>query len=218
MIRDLFRAVRQIGDPAFRRPLILGALLALGGGLGLAWAVGWGVEALAGGEGWFAHAAAAAGGLLVLFAVFWLFVPLLLAISSLFTDGIAAAVERRWYPALPPAAGAHGAAQAWSGAVLAAKMAGLTLILLPLSLVLPLIGAIALWGVAAIGLGEGLFLAVAQRRMSVEASEALRRRRRTEIWSLGGVLALVGLVAPLNLLVPVLGTAAMVHLLHRDAG
>jgi hypothetical protein len=30
------------------------------------------------------------------------------------------------------------------------------------------------------------------------------------------VLALAGLVAPLGLLVPVLGTAAMVHLVHRD--
>ncbi|MGG5821287.1 EI24 domain-containing protein [Falsiroseomonas sp. HW251] len=216
MLRDLYRAVVQIGDPAFRRPLLLGALLALGGGLALAWLVGWGVDVLAGGQGWFAHAAAAAGGVLTLFAVFWLFVPILLAIASLFTEGVAAAVEARWYPGLPAASGAHVAAQAWSGLVLAAKMAGLTLILLPLSLLLPMVGAIALYGVAAIGLGEGLFLAVAQRRMPVAESEALRRRRRTEIWSMGGVLALLGFVAPLNLLVPVLGTAAMVHLFHRQ--
>jgi uncharacterized protein involved in cysteine biosynthesis len=217
MIRALLLAFGQIGDPAFRRPLLLGALLALAGGLGLAWLASWGVGELAGGEGWLATAAAAAGGLLVLFIAWWLFVPLLLGIASLFLDGVAAAVERRHYPALPPASGASTAAQAWSGLVLAAKLAAITLIFLPLSLLLPLIGAVALWAVAAIGLGEGLYLGVAQRRMPVGAAEAQKRARRGEIWALGAVLAALGLVAPLNLLVPVIGTAAMVHLLHRGS-
>jgi uncharacterized protein involved in cysteine biosynthesis len=215
MLRALTLAIAQIGDPAFRRPLLLGAVLALAGGLGLAGLASWGVGAVAGGEGWFASAAAAAGGVLALFAMYWLFVPLLLAVSSLFLEGVAASVERRHYPALPPPAGTPVATQIWSGAALAAKMAGITLILLPLSLLLPMLGAVALWGVAAIGLGEGLFLGVAQRRMTADAAEAERRARRGEIWALGGVLALLGAVAPLNLLVPVLGTAAMVHLFHR---
>jgi uncharacterized protein involved in cysteine biosynthesis len=218
MLRALLLGFGQILDPAFRRPLLLGAVLALAGGVGLAWGVGWGVGWIAGGQGWFATAAAAAGGVLVLFAVWWLFVPLLLAVASLFMDGVAAAVERRHYPGLPPPEGAPVAAQVRSGLVLAAKLAGLTLLLLPLSLVLPVVGAVALWAVAAIGLGEGLFLGVAQRRMTVAQSDALRRARRGAIWSLGGVLALAGLVAPLSLLVPVVGTAAMVHLLHRGTG
>jgi uncharacterized protein involved in cysteine biosynthesis len=53
--------------------------------------------------------------------------------------------------------------------------------------------------------------------MPVAAAAALKRRRRWRIWGLGGALALLGAVAPLNLLVPVIGTAAMVHLLHREA-
>jgi CysZ protein len=215
MLRALLLALGQIGDPAFRRPLLLGAGLALAGGIGLAALASWAVGEIAGGEGWFASVAAAAGGVLAVFAMYWLFVPLLLAVASLFLDGVAAAVERRHYPALPPPAGTPTAVQAWSGAVLAAKMAGVTLILLPLSLVLPMLGAVALWGVAAIGLGEGLFLGVAQRRLPAAAAEAERRARRGEIWTLGGVLALLGAVAPLNLLIPVLGTAAMVHLFHR---
>jgi CysZ protein len=107
--------------------------------------------------------------------------------------------------------------QAWAGVVLALKMAGLALILLPLSLVLPLVGALALWAVAAIGLGEGLFEGVAMRRMPREEAAALRKRRRGEVWGLGAALALLSLVAPLNLLVPVVGTAAMTHLLHRGS-
>jgi uncharacterized protein involved in cysteine biosynthesis len=215
MLRALLLALGQVGDPAFRRPLLIGAALSLAGGLGLAWLASWAVGEVAGGTGWFATAAAAAGGVLALFSLYWLFVPLLLAVASLFLDGVAAAVERRHYPALPPPQGTPISVQVWSGVVLAAKMAGITLILLPLSLLLPMIGTIGLWGVAAIGLGEGLFLGVAHRRLSADAAEAMRRARRSEIWALGGVLALAGAVVPLNLLVPVLGTAAMVHLFHR---
>ncbi|MGG5812185.1 EI24 domain-containing protein [Falsiroseomonas sp. CW058] len=215
MFRALLLAAGQLLDPAFRRPLLLGAVLALAGGFGIAGLVGWGLGEVAGGSGWFAGVVAAAGGVLALFAVFWFFVPLLLAVASLFTDGVAEAVERRHYPALPPARGAPAAVQAWAGGALALKMAGLTLILLPLSLLLPIVGALALWAVAAIGLGEGLFEGVAMRRMGRDAAAALRRRRRGEIWGMGAALALLALVAPLNLLVPVLGTAAMTHLLHR---
>jgi uncharacterized protein involved in cysteine biosynthesis len=218
MLRALLLGFGQILDPAFRRPLLLGALLALAGGVALAWGVGWGVAWFAGGQGWLAAAAAAAGGALALVVVWWLFLPLLLAIANLFVDGVAAAVERRHYPALPPATGAGTGAQLRAGLWHAARMAGLTLLLLPLALLVPLVGAVALWAVAAIALGEGLFLGVAQRRMGVAEAEALRRARRGAIWTLGGVLALAGLVAPLGLLVPVLGTAAMVHLLHRDPG
>ena len=218
MFRAILLAFGQIGDPAFRRPLLLGALLALAGGLLLAWLVSLGLGWLAGGDGWLATTAAAAGGLLALVAMWWLFVPLLLAVASVFLDGVAAAVERRHYPALPPAEGASTAAQVWSGSVLAAKLAGLTLVLLPLSLLLPVVGMVLLWAVAAVGIGNGLFQGVAQRRMPVAAAEALRRARRWEIWTLGAALALLGAIAPLNLLVPVIGTAAMVHLLHRTPG
>jgi uncharacterized protein involved in cysteine biosynthesis len=217
MLSPLLLALRQIPDPAFRRPLLLGAGLALALGLALAAGVSWGVGWLAGGEGWLASLAAAAGGLLALFALWWLFVPVLLAVASIFTDGVAAAVERRHYPAMPPPAGASAPEQAWAGLVLAARMAALTLVLLPLSLLIPVVGAVALWAVAAVGLGEGLFQGVALRRMSPAAAKAAARALRWRIWAVGGVLALLAVVSPLNLLVPVLGTAAMVHVLHRGS-
>ncbi|MBU8544362.1 MULTISPECIES: EI24 domain-containing protein [Roseomonadaceae] len=215
MLTPLLLALRQFPDPAFRRPLLLGALGALAGLLGLGTLSAWGLGALAGGEGWLAATAAAAGAVLVVFAAWWLFIPLLLAVAGQFLDGVAAAVEARHYPELPPPRGASAATQAWSAAVLAAKMAGLTLILLPLSLLLPVVGVVLLWAVAAIGLGQGLFEGVALRRMGRDAAEALRRRHRTAIWGLGSVLALLAAVPLLNLAVPVLGAAAMTHLLHR---
>ena len=215
MVNALVLAFRQLSDPAFRKPVLLGAAGALAGLLAIGVLASWALGEIAAGTGWFAGVAAAAGGVLVVFAAWWLFVPLLLAVSGLFLDGVAAAVERRHYPGLPPATGATTTSQAWAGLVLAAKMAGLTLILLPLSLLLPMIGTLGLWLVAAIGLGEGLFEGVALRRMDRAAAEALRRRRRGAIWTLGGALAAMAAVPLLNLLVPVLGTAAMTHLLHR---
>ncbi|SFK50021.1 EI24 domain-containing protein [Falsiroseomonas stagni] len=216
MLKALVLAFHQLFDPAFRKPVLLGAAGALAGLLAIGALASWALGDIAAGTGWFAGVAAAAGGVLVLFAAWWLFVPLLLAVSGLFLDGVAAAVERRHYPALPAATGATATSQAWAGLVLAAKMAGLTLVLLPLSLLLPMIGTLGLWAVAAIGLGEGLFEGVALRRMDRGAAEALRRRRRGAIWTLGGALAAMAAVPVLNLLVPVLGTAAMTHLLHRS--
>jgi len=214
MLRALLLAIGQIGDPAFLRVLLMAAGLTLLGGIGLAWGVSAGVGWLAGGEGWIAALASGAGALLVVLGLVWLFVPLVIAVAGLFLDGVAAAVERRHYPALPPPAGAPAAAQAWSGLKIGAGFGLLTLVLLPVSLLLPVVGPLLLWTVAAVALGEGFFMGVAQRRMGVAAADALHRRHRASIWGVGGVLALLGAVPPLGLLVPVLGTAAMVHLLE----
>ena len=218
ILASLVLPLRQVADPAFRGPLLkglLGALLAFAGLVALS---GWGVSALAGGQSWLATIAGTLGGALALFSAVWLFVPVALAIGGLFTDPVAAAVERRFYPALPPPRGASLAAQARFNIVFAAKMLALTLVVLPLSFLVPVVGVVALWLVAAISLGQGLFEGVAQRRMGVAAAQALRRRRWASVLAVGGALAALAAVPIANLLVPVLGTAAMTHLLHRGPG
>jgi len=207
----------QILDRGFRGPLIkgvLGALLALGGLIVLA---GWGMDSLAGGTGWLAAAAGVLGGVAGLAAAFWLFVPFALAIAGLFLDETAAAVERRHYPGLPEGQGASLAAQGVFNVTLALKVLALNLVLLPVALLLPLLGAAMLWVVASVALGHGLFEGVAQRRMSVAQARVLRKRREFSVLAVGAVMAGLALLPVLNLLVPVLGTAAMTHLLHRGA-
>ena len=217
MIAPLLLALRQLGDPAFLGPLLKG----LGGALlvfaGLAAAGAWGAEALAGGSGWLAKAAAALGGLLALGLAVWLFVPVVLVVAGLFLDPVAAAVERRFYPALPPArGGASLAAQVRFNLWFGLKMAVLSLAALPLLLAVPPVGAALLWLVSAFGLGHGLFEGVAQRRMGVEEARALRRGREARVLGVGAVLAAISLIPGLNLLVPVVGTAAMTHILHKN--
>jgi CysZ protein len=212
---SLLLPLRQMTEPGFRWPLLkglAGAFLAFAALIGLA---DWGVSSLVGGEGWLATVAGLLGGVLVLVSAIWLFVPVMLGIASLFLDEVAEAVERRYYPALPPAAGAGLHAQIWSGVMLGLKMLVLTLAVMVLALFAPPLGAACFWVLAAISLGNGLFEGVAQRRMPVPEASALRRRLRWPIWAVGGVLAAVALVPVLNLAVPIWGTAAMTHLMQR---
>ena len=216
MIAPLLLALRQLGEPAFLWPLLKG----LGGAVlvfaGLVAAGAFGAEALAGGSGWLATAAAALGGALALALAVWLFVPVMLAFAGLFLDPVAEAVERRFYPELPPARGASLAAQVNFNLKLGLRLGVLSLATLPLTLAAPPVGAALLWLVSAVGLGHGLFEGVAQRRMGVAEARALRRAREAPVLAVGAVLAGASLVPVLNLLVPVVGTAAMTHVLHRN--
>jgi uncharacterized protein involved in cysteine biosynthesis len=211
-------ALRQLGDRAFLAPLAKGFLGALLAFLGLAALGAWGLGSVAGGQGWLAGVAAAAGGVAAIALAIWLFVPVVLALAGLFLDPVASAVERRFYPALPPAGGAGLAAQARFNLGLGLRMGGLALLALPVALLVPPLGAALLWGVSAVALGHGLFEGVAQRRMDVPAARAARRAREGRVLGVGAVLAAMALVPGLNLLVPALGTAAMTHLLHRVDG
>ncbi|MFC0408882.1 EI24 domain-containing protein [Roseomonas elaeocarpi] len=216
LLRSLILPLRQLDDRSFRNTLLKGLFGALFSFVAVVFLADWGVSALVGGSGWIATVAGWLGGLLVLASAVWLFVPVALAISGLCSDAVAEAVERRFYPGLPPARGASLAAQARFNIVLSLQVLVINLVLLPLGLFLPLIGAVLFWVVAAVSLGNGMFEGVAQRRMTVAEARALRRQRRFEVLALGGALAALALVPVANLLVPILGTAAMTHLLHRN--
>ncbi|CAA9278446.1 MAG: hypothetical protein AVDCRST_MAG27-3577 [uncultured Craurococcus sp.] len=217
MIAACLLALRQLADPAFLGPLAKSFGAALLAFLGLAALSAWAVAGVAGGSGWLAGVAGALGGLLVLALAVWLFVPVMLALSGLFLDPVSAAVERRFYPQLPPPEGAPLMAQLRFNLGFALKTGVVTLAALPLLAFAPPVGAVVLWLVSTIALGHGLFEGVAQRRMPVAGARTERRRREVPVLLIGAVLAALSLVPGLNLLVPVLGTAAMTHLLHRDS-
>jgi CysZ protein len=219
MLNAFLLALRQMGDPAFRGPLVKGVLGAMAVFASLALLAASALGALAGGDGWLAGVAAAAGGAAALALAVWLFVPVMLALAGLFLDPVAAAVERRFYPFLPPASmGASLGAQARFNIGLALRMGGLALLALPIGLLLPPLGGVLFWAIATVALGHGLFEGVAQRRMPVPAARAARRRQQTRVLGAGAILAALSLLPGLNLLVPVLGTAVMTHLLHRAPG
>jgi uncharacterized protein involved in cysteine biosynthesis len=217
MIASLLLALRQLTDRAFLAPLVKAGLLAALAFGAAAWGAAWAVEQWLPTNGWLGALAAALAGLLVLALALWAYVPLMAGLTGLFLDPVAAAVERRHYPHLPPAQGASAAAQVWAGVALGLRLLVLSLVALPLLLLAPPFGAAVFFVLATIGLGNGTFEGVAQRRMPVAAARALRRRHRAAVLGIGAALAAMAMVPVLNLLVPVVGTAAMTHLLHRTA-
>jgi uncharacterized protein involved in cysteine biosynthesis len=216
-MQPILRALAQLDDPALQSVLWRSLLWSAAGFLLLAAGAVWGVHHLAGLQGWLAWALDAASGVAAAVLAFWLFVPLAAAIGTLFIDRIADAVEQRHYPWLPPAPGAPWAAQLWDAVVLGARILLLNLVGLLAALLLPGIGLLVGWAIAAYAIGRGLFVAVALRRVGRRDAASLYARHRGTVLLQGAILAAAGFVPLLHLLVPVLGVAAMVHVLDRAA-
>jgi CysZ protein len=143
----------------------------------------------------------------------WLFLPVAATIGAFYFERIAHAVEQRFYPSFPPAQPAPMLDQIWVGVALGARVLGLNVLALSLAIFLPGIGLPIGWAIASWAIGRGLFLAVAMRRLNRPESEALYLAVRPIVLAQGAAMAAAGYVPLLNLLIPVVGTAAMVHVM-----
>ena len=157
----------------------------------------------------------AAGALLL---SLWLFVPVALVIATFYLEPVAAAVDARYYAALPPPRGASWTSQSWDGLALGGRVLLLQLVLLLLAFLVPGIGWALGLLLAGWAIGRGLFVAVAMRRMDRATATRLYARRRLPVLFSGVALALASSVPLLNLFVPVLGIAVMVHILNHHTG
>ncbi len=212
------RAIGQLDDPALLSVLVQSVLLSALCFAGLAAGSVWLVHHWLFTQGTLGWLAGALGGILALVSALWLFVPIAVVIAGLFLEPVCRAVERRWYPTLPPAAGAGLLSQSWDGLMIGLRVALLSLVSLVLAFFIPGPGHVIGWLVTAWALGRGMFSAVALRRMSRLEAERLYAARRGAIVLQGAALALGGTVPLLNLLLPVLGPAAMVHLVSGAYG
>jgi CysZ protein len=175
----------------------------------------WAVHHLLDLHGWLGWTADVVGGVGASIFALWLFLPVAAIIGTLYLERIARAVERRHYPALPPARGAPLASQIWDAAGIGARILLLNVLGLIAALLLPGVGLILTWIIGGYAIGRGLFAAVAMRRMPRFAAQALYRRARPAVLAQGCILALAAYIPALNLLIPVVGTAAMVHVLDQ---
>jgi CysZ protein len=145
----------------------------------------------------------------------FLMMPVASAFSGLFLENVAAAVEDRHYPTLPPAAPVPVS----ESLIDAVNFFGLLVAVNLLALVLyPFAGPfvpILFWTVNGFLLGREFFQLVAMRRLGRQGAKALRARHSGTIW-LAGTLMAAPLTVPLvNLVIPVLGVATFTHLFHR---
>ena len=217
MFSPLARAIAQLDDPAIFKILVASLALSAASFAALGTAAGWGLHHALAAHSWLAWLAGALGGFAVLASALWLFLPAAVLIASLFMEPVCRAVERRWYPGLAAPHGARLGAQLWDAALVALLVGAMSLLSLVLALVLPGLGLALGWAITAWALGRGLFVAVAMRRMDRPAAHALYRRHRGAVLLQGAALALSAYVPLANLLVPVLGSACMVHVLMGQA-
>jgi uncharacterized protein involved in cysteine biosynthesis len=224
VLRDVARALDELRDPAFWGVAAKSVGLTAGLLVASFWGFGW---LLGVGEDWsftlpWIGAVAVGGGVgTVLWVVLAsvasavLMLPVAAVFIGVFLDAIVDAVERRNYPLLPPATPVPVAAQLRAAASLFAMMLALNVLGLAIWALLPPLAPAAFVALNGWLIGREYFETVALRRMDANAARTLRRRWR---WSALGVGALVAaaLALPLaNLFAPLLGVAAMTHLVHR---
>jgi CysZ protein len=207
------RSISQLDDPAFRRVLLQTIAWSIVCFAAVDAATIWGVHRLLELHGLLAWVADILGSIGASLLALWFFLPVATAIGMMYVDQIAGAVERRFYPWLPPPGGASLLDQAWDGAAVAVKILALNIVALILAFVLPGVGLILGWMIASYAIGRGLFVAIAMRRMPRPAAESLYRANRGIVLLQGAILALMAYVPVMNLLIPIIGSAAMVHVL-----
>ena len=212
ILLPLTRSFAQLGDPAFFgvlwRSVLLSALLFLALGAGAVWSVHQAV-ALGGSLGWIAGAL---GSVAAAILTLWLFLPIAAVIGTFYSDRIAGAVERHWYPGLPPARPAPLAQQAWDSLAVGLRVLVVNILTFPLGLIFPGVGFVLGWAMSAWVMGRLMFGAVALRRMSRANAQALHAHSWFPVLVMGGLMAAAAYVPLLNLLIPILGAAAMAHI------
>ena len=217
------RALGQLGDPRFRRVLFLGVGLAVGL-LALFYAlfatlVGWVTPETVTipwvGEITWVDDLLSWGSLILMIGLsVFLMVPVASAMTGIFLEDVAEAVEARHYPDLP-AAGRIPFFEAakdtltFLGVLILANIAALILYLM-----LPPFAPLIFWAMNGFLLGREYFTVAAMRRVGRVRAAELRRRHLPTIWLAGTLMALPLTVPLVNLLVPILGAATFTHLYH----
>jgi len=228
MISALSLAFRQIGDPAFRRVFGLSVAAALVVFLILWavawWGLAWSGEALSqwlledgsGGfwTGIFEWLFGAAGIFSVLIASFFLFPAVMVLAMSFLLEDVAAAVERRHYPNLPPAR-AQPIGEAVLGALaFVGVTVALNVLFLPIYLLLLFVPPLNLFVFYLLNgylLGREYFELVAVRRLDAAGAKRMRRSHRGRVLLAGAVIAFLLTLPLLNLLMPIVATGFMLH-------
>ena len=224
ILADFARALAQAFDRRFLRVLLLGLALTLVllfavYGLFL-WGLDWLLpEALTLPGGvqvrWVDDLVSLTSIILMLFLSVFLMVPVASAFTGLFLEDVAAAVEQRHYPDLPPVPRLP-----WSDAVADSLgffgvMVAVNAVALVLYFVVGPFAPLLFWAVNGFLLGREYFTLVAMRRLGRQGARAARARHAPTIWLAGTLMAAPLSVPLVNLFVPVLGAATFTHLFHR---
>lgn len=224
ILRSFLLTLGQLGDPRFRRVLFLG--IGLGFALLVVFFAGlmWLLNILVGptatlpfiGEVTWLNDLVSWTALvsMIVLSVF-LMVPVASAITSMFLDDVADAVEDRHYRSLPKAERVP-----WGDALIdtlsfLAVIVIANLFALIFYVVFPPFALLIFWALNGFLLGREYFTLAAMRREGRAGARALRKRHLGKIWIAGILMAMPLSLPLLNLVIPILGAATFTHLYHQ---
>ena len=220
---SFFKSVGQMGDPRFRRVLFLGIALtiallagfyalfltvmneAIDGGISLP---------IIGEVTWIGDLLSWGSLFLMLFLSMFLMVPVASAITSLFLDEVAAAVEAKHYPTLPPVQPTPFYESLRDTLNFLGILIGANVLAILLYAILPFAAIFIFWALNGFLLGREYFQIAAMRRLGREGAKRARKENFGLIWLAGCLMALPLTVPLLNLFIPILGAATFTHLFH----
>ena len=227
IIRAFIMALSQIGDPRFRRVLFLGIgltfALLVGSYAGLLGLVNWmvGEEAtvpVLGKVEWLDDLLSFSSFIFMMVLSVFLMMPVASAITSMFLDEVAQAVEDEHYRRLPEVPGvpfldALRDTLSFLGLLIVANIVAFIVGSL-LFFLFPPAWAIVFWGLNGFLLGREYFTLAAMRRIGRVKAKQLRSQHMGTIW-LAGILMAMPLSIPIvNLFIPILGAATFTHIYH----
>ena len=223
ILASFLKAIAQLPDPRFRSVLWrgIGLTIALLVGLyaGLLWLIEWltkapitlpGVDEVT----WIGDLLSWGSlGLVIVMSIF-LMVPVASAITSLFLDEVAQAVEDKHFPTLPDVP--H--VTFWDGLRDSVNFMGVLIVANLFAFILyglfPFAALFIFYALNGFLLGREYFTLAAMRRVGRARAKDLRKKHQAKIW-LAGCLMAVPLSFPLiNLVIPILGAATFPHLYH----
>ena len=223
IFKAFFLALGQLGDARFRRVLGLGILLTfvllVASYAGLLWLVNTlvGQEAtlpILGEVRWLNDLLSWSSLLFMILLSVFLMVPVASAITSMFLDEVAQAVEDRYYPELPsvepvPFGEALRDTINFLGVLIGANILAILLYVFfaPAALFI-------FWGLNGFLLGREYFMLAAMRRIGRAGAKQLRAKNTGAIWLAGTLMAIPLTVPFVNLLIPILGAATFTHIYH----
>lgn len=215
MIRAFELAVAQLGDPKLRGVIWWSLLLSLVLQIGIAALAWWGLKSLASFQWqWLNDAIVWLSGAGVIVLALMLFPASFGIVISIFMEQIADIVEARHYPELGKARGIPIWTGIWTGVVFLLAVIAINLVMLPfyiLAIFIAGLGAVLFYAVNGWLTGRVYYEQVALRRMNPPEVKAWRRANAGVLWLTGIAIVFLGTIPILNLIVPVLGVAAMVH-------
>lgn len=216
-------AVGQLSDARFRRVFTIGIGLSLalliGVTAGFSWFIEWVTPEdawlpILGEVRWLNDLLSWGAVFLLAFLSIFLMVPVASAITSMFLDDVADAVEAQHYPHLPPATRVPFGDALRDTVNFLGVLIGANLLAIMLYLFFAPAAIFIFWGLNGFLLGREYYTMAAIRRVGRKRARALRRDNFGSIWVAGILMAMPLSIPVLNLLIPILGAATFTHLFH----